>query len=66
MPTPAESSELLATKLSYVLEQGLKCVLAIGEPLPIREQGVDAVLEHCAKQLQVPSQRPASVFISPE
>merc|ERR1712195_310328 len=68
VPTPAESSELLATKLSYVLEQGLKCVLAIGEPLPIREQGVDAVLEHCAKQLQpcVPFLDPARVVIAYE
>merc|ERR1719486_1234069 len=51
LPTPAESNELLATKLAYILEKGLKCILAIGEPLPIREKGVDAVLEYCVQQL---------------
>ena len=35
LPTPAESSELLATKLKYILDNGLNCILAIGEPLPV-------------------------------
>merc|ERR1711934_846408 len=52
LPTPAESNQLLATKLAYILEKGLKCVFCIGEPLPVREQGVDAVLAECAKQLE--------------
>ena len=52
LPTPAESSELLATKLAYLLEKGIKCVLAIGEPLPVREKGIDAVLAYCIEQLK--------------
>jgi hypothetical protein len=52
LPTPAESNELLATKCAYALEKGLKVVFAIGEPLPIREKGVDAVLAECIKQLE--------------
>merc|ERR1711948_120290 len=51
LPTPAESLQLLATKLAYILEKGLKCVFCIGEPLPIREKGIDAVMEEMAKQL---------------
>jgi len=52
LPTPAESNELLATKCAYALEKGLKVVFAIGEPLPIREKGLDAVLAECVKQLE--------------
>ncbi len=51
LETPAESSAFLAKKLAYILEKGLKCVLAIGEPLPVREKGIDAVLAYCAEQL---------------
>jgi len=51
LPTPAESSALLATKCAYLFEKGLKCVYAIGEPLPVREKGLEAVLAHCAEQL---------------
>jgi len=52
LPTPAESLSLLATKLAYILDKGLKCVFCIGEPLPIREKGIDAVMEEMAKQLE--------------
>ena len=52
LPTPKESNALLATKLAYILEKGLNCVFCIGEPLPIREKGVDAVLAECANQLE--------------
>mmetsp|Transcript_19677 Transcript_19677/g.40084 ORF Transcript_19677/g.40084 Transcript_19677/m.40084 type:complete len:261 (+) Transcript_19677:25-807(+) len=52
LPTPAESSALLATKLGYILEKGLKCILAIGEPLPVREKGIDAVLAFLVEQLE--------------
>ena len=52
LPTPAESSDLLATKLAYLLEKGIKCVLAIGEPLPVREKGIEAVLAFCIEQLK--------------
>merc|ERR1712216_616138 len=34
------------------LEKGLKVVFAIGEPLPIREKGIDAVVAECIKQLE--------------
>jgi len=51
LPTPAESPALLATKLKYILDAGLKCIFAIGEPLTIREKGLDATVEHCATQL---------------
>jgi len=52
LPTPAESNALLATKLAYALDKGLKVVFCIGEPLPIREQGAAAVLAECIKQLE--------------
>jgi len=52
LPTPAESNELLATKCAYALEKGLKVVFCIGESLPIREKGADAVLAECIKQLE--------------
>jgi len=51
LATPAESNQLLATKLQYILDQGLRCVFCIGEPLPIRERGIDAVLTECVSQL---------------
>merc|ERR1712232_84914 len=43
---------LLATKLKYILDAGLKCIFCIGEPLPIREKGLDATVEYCAAQLE--------------
>jgi len=52
LPTPKESNALMATKLQYILDQGFSCVFCIGEPLPIREKGVDAVLAECANQLE--------------
>ena len=52
LPTPAESNHLLATKLQYILDQGLQCIFCIGEPLPIREQGIGAVVAECVSQLQ--------------
>merc|ERR1712010_365198 len=52
LPTPVESNQLLATKLAYILEKGVKCVFCIGEPLPVREQGLDAVVAYCAEQLE--------------
>ena len=51
LPTPAESNALLATKLEHILDQGLNCILAIGEPLPVREKGIDAVMENLIPQL---------------
>ena len=51
LPTPAESNALLAMMLAYILEKGLNCIFCIGEPLPIREQGLDAVMAECRTQL---------------
>ena len=44
LPTPKESDELLATKAAYILEKGLMCVYCIGEPLPLREKGLEALM----------------------
>merc|ERR1712196_619552 len=52
LPTPAESSELLATKMKYLIEKGINVVLAIGEPLPVREKGLEATIAHCVTQLE--------------
>merc|ERR1711879_321556 len=52
LPTPAESSELLATKMAYLIEKGINVVLAIGEPLSVREKGLEAILAHCVTQLE--------------
>jgi len=53
LPTPKESNELIAdTKLGYLLSKGINVILAIGEPLPVREQGIDKVLEFCVEQLK--------------
>jgi triosephosphate isomerase len=52
LPTPAESDDLIANvKMGYLLEKGLSVILAIGEPLPIREQGLEAVVAKCKEQL---------------
>jgi len=51
LPTPPESNTLLATKTKYLLEKGMNVILAIGEPLPIREKGIDAVMENLIPQL---------------
>jgi len=39
------------TKLKYILDAGLMCIFAIGEPLPVREKGIEAVMETCKTQL---------------
>jgi len=46
-----ESNELLAQKLKYVLDAGMKCVYAIGEKLPDREKGLEATMAVCIDQL---------------
>lgn len=51
LPTPAESNTLLATKAEYIISKGLTCIFCIGEPLPIREKGLEAVLATCKEQL---------------
>merc|ERR1719261_1852329 len=51
LPTPKVTNALLATKLAYILEAGLTCVFCIGEALPIREKGIEAVIAECGVQL---------------
>jgi len=51
LPTPVESNDLMAKKMKYLLDKGIKVVYAIGEPLPVREKGIDAVLAYCVEQL---------------
>jgi triosephosphate isomerase len=48
---PMDSNETLATKLKYILDAGMTCVYCIGEPKPIREKGLDAVLAEMDVQL---------------
>ena len=51
LPTPPESNTLLATKTKYLLEKGMNVILAIGEPLRIRQKGIAAVMEYLIPQL---------------
>jgi len=48
---PMDSNETLATKLKYILDAGMTCVYCIGEPLPIREKGIEAVMAEMVTQL---------------
>jgi len=47
-----ESDELLAEKLKYILDAGMKCVFCIGEKLPEREKGLEATMAVCISQLE--------------
>jgi len=49
---PMDSNETLAIKLKYILDAGMKCIFCIGEPLAIREKGLDAVLAEMDVQLK--------------
>merc|ERR1711988_1940288 len=46
-----DTNDTLAVKLKYILDNGMTCCYCIGEPLPIREAGLDAVLAEMDKQL---------------
>eukprot|EP00929_Paragymnodinium_shiwhaense_P094372 TRINITY_DN548_c0_g3_i1.p2 TRINITY_DN548_c0_g3~~TRINITY_DN548_c0_g3_i1.p2 ORF type:complete len:336 (+),score=135.85 TRINITY_DN548_c0_g3_i1:81-1088(+) len=46
-----DDNETLATKLKYILDAGMHCVYAIGEPKEIREKGLEAVLAEMDAQL---------------
>merc|ERR1719265_2641314 len=48
---PMDNNDTLATKLKYVLDAGMTCCYCIGEPLAIREKGLDAVLAEIDVQL---------------
>lgn len=47
-----ESQELIAKKYAYFKEQGFTITYCIGEPLEVREQGHEAVIEYLASQMQ--------------
>merc|ERR1711924_450322 len=46
-----DDDSTLATKLKYILDAGMTCCFALGEPLPVREQGLEKVLELMDTQL---------------
>jgi len=48
---PMDDNNTLATKLKYIQDAGMSCVYCIGEPLSIREKGLDAVLAEMDVQL---------------
>jgi len=47
-----DTNDTLAVKLKYILDAGMTCIFCIGEPLPIREKGLEAVLEEMDLQLK--------------
>jgi len=49
---PMDTNDTLAVKLKYVLDAGMTCCFCIGEPLPIREKGLEAVLAEMDVQLK--------------
>merc|ERR1712066_768583 len=48
---PMDDNNSLATKLKYIQDAGMSCVYCIGEPLSIRENGLEAVLAEMHVQL---------------
>merc|ERR1719265_2527866 len=48
---PMDNNDTLAIKLKYILDAGMSCVYCVGEPLAIREKGLDAVLAEIDVQL---------------
>jgi len=47
-----ESQELVARKFAFFKKQGFEIIYCIGESLEIREQGIDAVMEHLLSQFE--------------
>jgi triosephosphate isomerase len=47
-----ESQEDVAKKFSFFKEQGFEIIYCIGESLEIREQGIEAVMEHLISQFE--------------
>jgi triosephosphate isomerase len=47
-----ESQKFVAEKFTFFKEHGLEIIYCIGEPLEVREQGEDAVMEHLSKQFE--------------
>merc|ERR1712026_87289 len=48
---PMDDNNSLATKLKHIQDAGMSCVYCIGEPLSIREKGLEAVLAEMHVQL---------------
>ncbi len=47
-----ESQEQVAKKFAFFKEQGFEIIYCIGESLEVREQGIDAVMEHLISQFE--------------
>jgi triosephosphate isomerase len=47
-----ESQSQVADKFAFFKEQGFEIIYCIGESLEIREQGIDAVMEHLISQFE--------------
>ncbi len=47
-----ESQEVVAKKFAFFKEQGFEIIYCIGESLEIREQGLEAVMEHLVSQFE--------------
>ena len=47
-----ESQETVAKKFAFFKEQGVEIIYCIGESLEIREQGIEAVMEHLVSQFE--------------
>jgi len=48
----SESQEIVAAKFAYFKEQGFEIIYCIGEPLEVREQGDEAVIEYLLAQFE--------------
>jgi triosephosphate isomerase len=47
-----ESQEEVAKKFAFFKEQGFEIIYCIGESLEVREQGIEAVMEHLVSQFE--------------
>jgi len=47
-----ESQELVAKKFAFFKEQGFEIIYCIGESIEIREQGIEAVMNHLVSQFE--------------
>ena len=47
-----ESQELIVEKYNYYKELGYKIIYCIGEPLEVKNEGVEATLQYCFNQLE--------------
>jgi triosephosphate isomerase (TIM) len=47
-----ESQEQIAAKFRFFAEQGFAIIYCVGEPLAVREEGIDAVMRYIEKQFE--------------